>query len=342
MRKNTKINKFDIIGICLVVIFVVIVFSNYEQYYISKLDYYMSCKQKNQIGILFTMIYFFLPIKQYFKGHNFFRLFYYLLPVMVLSDFLFAQYYAVLAIILAVIMTTVFMFFGTKMFMLRKNDDKKSRARKIIYARKSMLFSVLLMSIPSVYMMKYAFASPSYVGESDYDKKELTDENYELKEIISENSDILFKLRESEWEDTTEQEKVNVLATILDIESEYLGIDKEINVVTENLPKLIAGNYSDEEALIRINREILKDRDIVIDCIFHEIFHAYQYKMMKLFDENNIVYDSGRYYGDIVNWKENEQEYTIKYEEGYYVQALEIAARHYAKEQKQIYLDVLQ
>ena len=68
------------------------------------------------------------------------------------------------------------------------------------------------------------------------------------------NMDAVLKLQPTVWDDLNTHERIDVLQTVCNIETHYLGLNDPVTVQGDNLSPYTLGAYSDAQKLIRIER----------------------------------------------------------------------------------------
>ncbi len=110
-----------------------------------------------------------------------------------------------------------------------------------------------------------------------------------VNENIEENLFELYKeelklLKENTYDELDTESKANVLQVCLNIECSYLGIPIcTINVKSMNSDNL-HGYYDHKQRIIYLNEEILQSRTYSVYVVLHEVYHAYEYSLVKMFD----------------------------------------------------------
>jgi hypothetical protein len=180
------------------------------------------------------------------------------------------------------------------------------------------------------------YGTKSLLGKGIINSKVISNlEADEYKELLDDNISNIILLQEDKWENLTLQQKIDQLQVISDIECKYLGINKRINVIADNIGEYVMASYDEQSNVITINLDFLinNSADESIDSICHEVYHAYshniiyalesvpeQYKNLQLFSDAKIYQNEFNcYVSDIHKYKE------------YYNQKCEIDARNYAE-----------
>lgn len=166
----------------------------------------------------------------------------------------------------------------------------------------------------------------------------------DTKEVqtISNNMKTILMLQEDEWIKLSTQEKLNVIQTVANIESYYLGLPNELNVGVVNLPEYTLAEYSDSTHTIYINLTHLENdqaQDILDSCC-HEAFHAYQHRLVDAYNaapdntKNLRIYNKAALYVDeFNNYVDGDEDFYT-----YYLQECESDAREYAEKAVEDYM----
>jgi len=132
---------------------------------------------------------------------------------------------------------------------------------------------------------------------------------------IAGNMDTVLLLQESEWEKLNTTQRLAVMKTVADIEANYLGIP-EAKVSADPLRETLLGYYSFSQNTVTINLHQLSTRDAhtMLTVICHEMYHAYQHRLVSLYDQ------AGEEYQDLLLFS---QTATYKDEFSHYISAQE-------------------
>lgn len=150
------------------------------------------------------------------------------------------------------------------------------------------------------------------------------------------NRELLAALQEEKWEMYSNEERCELLGMLAQLEMLWLIGEKDpgLNVVAVQMEDAnTQGSYDRVSNEIRVNRDILKERDTVLLTLLHESYHRYQYAVVEnvKFDGLNSGY---RIVRELEEWQNNFAEYkdgSGDFEE-YYEQAIEESARAYSEE----------
>lgn len=96
----------------------------------------------------------------------------------------------------------------------------------------------------------------------------------------------------NDWLNMDSETKLEVLQTVADIETDYLGIPFQLNVHLANLPGSVLGCYSDRAHIIRIDSECFHNGspDKLLEVVCHECYHAYQYCLCDVYGSMDTKY----------------------------------------------------
>ncbi len=159
----------------------------------------------------------------------------------------------------------------------------------------------------------------------------------EASEWTIENKiDTVSNFTEDKWYDLSEREKLSSMQTIANIEREYLGIPYKLKVKTGVLDGDTLAHYSSTSNHIVVDIEYLKtsEPDKALNTICHEVYHAYQYCLCRVYDKAPSDLKSLKIFNNVAEYEEEFKNYEDGKEdyEGYYYQAAEASAREYAQD----------
>lgn len=166
----------------------------------------------------------------------------------------------------------------------------------------------------------------------------------DYQNTIDANLEVLAGLYPGEWETRTEEEKLQILETVIRIECRYLGTKYKACPALElaSLEEGVLGEYDARDVITLSNEYYLSCKESgfpLVRVLTHESYHRYQAAQVELLralreDENLsqytdllLLYDAGIY--------ETERENYITADESperYSRQLLEVEARRYANE----------
>lgn len=153
------------------------------------------------------------------------------------------------------------------------------------------------------------------------------------EQTIHNNMDILYLLQEEEWEKLNTTQKINVLQCVANIESRYLGLPNELNVVMANLQEGTLGMYIDRTHTICLDLDHLEQDPAyaVVESLCHEAFHSYEHRLVDVYNELDSDARKLRIYGRVARYAEEFADYSDAADFGaYYNQYCETDSREYA------------
>ena len=132
------------------------------------------------------------------------------------------------------------------------------------------------------------------------------DKDTAYEEAIMSNEEQVRRFSDGSWTELSDEEKVAAMHTIVDIEVIYLGLPHEVPIIVKDLPHDTYAQYSSKERTIHIN-EILMDEEtspyMVLSVICHEIYHAYQFAQVYLYDSTNEMFQGLRIFDEAREYK---------------------------------------
>ena len=126
------------------------------------------------------------------------------------------------------------------------------------------------------------------------------------EEAIMSNEDQVRCFSDGSWSTLSNDDKLAAVQTIVDLEIIYLGIPHEIPVVVMELSPNTYAEYSSKERAIHINKGFIESEEspyVVLSVICHEIYHAYQFAQVYLYDSTNEVFQGLRIFDEARGYK---------------------------------------
>lgn len=153
---------------------------------------------------------------------------------------------------------------------------------------------------------------------------------------IDSSMDTLLLLQEEKWAQLTLPERLSVLQTVANIESEDLGLPEPLKVIGVSQDLSLGGSYDDADRTIQINLSNLQDStaEETLDSLLHEVYHSYQHRLVEAYDAMQdeqlrqlmIFQNAAQYKAEFEDYTDSEEDL-----EGYYFQKCEQDARSYAE-----------
>ena len=152
---------------------------------------------------------------------------------------------------------------------------------------------------------------------------------------IKNKIDTVKLLQEDEWEKLDVQERLDVLATVVNIEVEYLGLNHGINLESGVLNDGILAyfNYDTNSIVIDLDHINSDSAKVVLESITHECYHSYQHQQVDLYlsipeeHKNLLMFDDVKeYYDEFEHNFDPDEDFAA-----YYLSTSEIKARSYSE-----------
>lgn len=104
---------------------------------------------------------------------------------------------------------------------------------------------------------------------------------------MANNMDMILKLQEKEWEVLNLKERLEVCQMISNIESNYLGLPAELEVVSKELTGTEQAHYWDLDRKIVMNEEELLTLSVyeTVNAVCHETRHLFQHRLVDAYNE---------------------------------------------------------
>ena len=124
------------------------------------------------------------------------------------------------------------------------------------------------------------------------------------------------------------------MKTVADIEANYLGIP-EANVCADPLRETLLGSYNFSQNTVTLNLHQLSTQDAhtMLLVICHEMYHAYQHRLVNLYDQVEEEYRELQLFSQTATYKEEFSNYVDAKEDydGYATQLCEQKSNEYAR-----------
>ncbi len=225
---------------------------------------------------------------------------------------------------------------------IRKQIVRRFRLQEIMKGFRS---SLAICAITLLVMLPYLNVQMNrgdriLMSEASYEAKEFYGEEYNLDRHLKKISRIGDK---ELWQVLDREDKEEILQTIINCEIRYLGIGHPVKLeLSDDMERSLLGAYTEYNQRIRLNARYLDDNELMLNAIFHEIYHAYQYQMclayQNLTPENRNLYD----YRWITEYIEEFSDYQSGGSSAYANQKVEQDARQYAEKTAVKYMEEIQ
>lgn len=226
-------------------------------------------------------------------------------------------------------------YFGLIVFQKVKN---KKHLKKIVFNRIKFaslgtrtIIVVLLLSVTLPVCVKSVFGYELISSNVDVSIADSTDDEWSL----SNNIETVAMLHEENWDKLSLPDKIDVLATVKNVEIRYFGINHEVYLDAGDLDGNTLGCYNANEHRITIDIEHLKSSDSkdVLRTLLHECRHVYDRMCVELYNQIDDDYKNMLMFYEISEFRDDFNNYTDGDVDpmGYYFQSVEISAREYSE-----------
>lgn len=163
---------------------------------------------------------------------------------------------------------------------------------------------------------------------------------------IKNKIDTVKLLQEDEWEKLDVQERLDVLATVVNIEVEYLGLNHGINLESGVLNDGILAHFNYDTKCIVIDLDHINSESakVVLESITHECYHSYQHQQVDLYlsipeeHKNLLMFDDVKdYCGEFEHNFDPDEDFAE-----YYLSTSEINARSYSEWEADRYYSLIE
>lgn len=251
----------------------------------------------------------------------------------------------IIIIALSVILLLAAVYFSLVVFqkIKHKKHRKEIICKRITVASQGALtiISVLLVVVTLPLSIRNLLGYELLGADIDFDTKPTVNDQWSL----SNNIETVALLHESTWHSLDVNEKLNVLATVKNVEMRYFGIPHEVHLCTGDLGENTLGGYNHRDHRITIDIKHLETSppDEVLDTLLHECRHIYDRLCVELYTQTDnelknmlLFYNFDKFQEEFNNYKDSN---TDIWE--YYYQEIEISARNYGKNTVPIYFQYI-
>ena len=213
----------------------------------------------------------------------------------------------------------------------------KTRFRQAFWGSRVIAATVFLVLVVSLCIVN--FTGHSLIPVQEPAVLYQPDSEYTIESQI----EVLGNLREDVWEGLSTDERMETLQVVANIEAQNLGLPNELRVVLATDEDKIMAGYQDLTHTIRFNIDYLDSLSAkeTLNCICHEAEHAYQHRLIDLYDEVSEEYKNLPMFQAAAEYKNEFLDYKdgLKDEDDYYFQLCEVNARAAADYRVEIYLN---
>ena len=249
-----------------------------------------------------------------------------------ITSALFIRVVAVASILLSLV-------YSILLFTRKIKQRGKIARRKVLQSRLSrcMYSASCIMTVGMLFLM-VGIGWNGYFGTglvTSSVEAEALHQDIKDEDTMEANMDAVLKLQPTVWENLNTHERIDVLQTVCNVETHYLGLNDPLTVQGDNLSPYTLGAYSDAQRLIRINLDHVENDPVkdVLSTILHEIHHSYEHRLADVFDNISPEYRDLRLFKDAVHYSQEVDDYINPRDDyyGYMTQRLEMDGETYAE-----------
>lgn len=239
---------------------------------------------------------------------------------------------------LAVAAGAVSVVYAAALFAQKVKFTEK-RARKKVYKNRfsRCVYTVFCIIAAAMLTLMVGIGWNKYFGTAILSSSVETagfDVESKVEDTLASNMDTVLKLQPSVWDELSTKQRLNVLQTVANIESHYLGLHDGVTVQADILPEHTLGIYSDKYRLVRINLTHLESDPVeeVLDTLLHEVHHSYTNRLADVYDAVPSEYQDLRLLRDASHYSDESSNYVDPREDyyGYISQHVEMDSETYA------------
>lgn len=255
--------------------------------------------------------------------------------------------YPVRTVVASIIAATLCFFF---VFMVVTRPRKSSRTSLfrviLLRLRHCVMGTATIVSLCALILI-VPVAVNTIMGKGAYtekpDRAPYVEEPQEW--TIDKKMDTVKLLHEKNWGNLTMEEKLEVVATVKNIEMSTFGISDEVYVKSSALEYGVAGGFSPSEQSIDIDMEFLRSApsEEIVNTICHESYHAYEYQQVEVYRGLSDKYKDlplfnkvEKYSYEFSNYIDGDEDF-----DAYESQAIEADARAYAELRTEAYFEII-
>lgn len=241
--------------------------------------------------------------------------------------------------VVAVVSILLSFVYSILLFTRKIKPRGKIARRKVLQSRllRCMYSVSYIMAVGMVFLM-VGIGWNSYFGTglvTSSVEAEALHQDIKDEDTMEANMSTVLKLQPAVWEDLNTRERIDVLQTVCNVETHYLGLNDPVTVQGDNLSPYTLGAYSDAQKLIRINLDHIENDPVeeVLSTLLHEIHHSYEHRLADVFDNISPEYRELRLFKDATHYSQEVDDYINPREDyyGYMTQRLEMDSEKYAE-----------
>ena len=260
------------------------------------------------------------------------------LPVIILTYFNELKYIVVLFCVASVALTLK-IFADIKKRPLLSNDIakvkkiKSNRMKLALYLSRNITALCALLIIAAFFVvtvfLPFSANLTTRVVAANENKTEWTIEN--------KYNELAIFLDEKEWAKASTWEIAKALQILANIEAAHLNLDDTPELRIDNIHNDLVGAFAKKTNIITINTPKQQFAAEIMVAVLHELRHAYQYQLIRQYDELSTQEQQADIYNNIRIYKEEFANYAELAPESYHKLTVEQDSRNYSYERAEEY-----
>lgn len=224
---------------------------------------------------------------------------------------------------------------GIAVAVFAKVNSTNRRRIRMIRKRRSVIAARTVGAITSAVIIGCIFGR-SYIGGALISSQECTTSTYGDEYTIANNIDTVLLLKPENWDKVSSaQERLDILQCVVNIEGNFLGLNKEVHIYSKMLDEGVLGYYSERESAVYISAKHLMRDSIydILDTVGHEMYHAAEHRYVEIYNNlspedqaSYFFYDASIYAEEFSNYVSGKDDFIT-----YYGQKCEKDARSYGR-----------
>lgn len=228
------------------------------------------------------------------------------------------------------------MFFG---YMLLSRPIKRQSEKSVIIARRIKCVMMNTRNIAAFCLLFFVgfciFYTPSNAKPVAESTVQAIENNTDAEKwTVKNNIETVKLLKDEEWQKLDVDKKLDVLATVVNIENNYLlGGVHPLYIQSIELEEDLLGTYCESDYIVTISADQLNNgaAEECLNIVLHECYHAYQYMQLEIYQMVPDEYKNMLMLYDASLYKDELGAISSKDYETYITSQTEIKARKYAE-----------